>query len=336
MEVNFHKDIYLEDLSYYVPERVVTNQEIIDANSLKMKADWLSSRVGINERRWARADQSASDLAVEAIKRLKRPFTAGALFVSTISPDFLTPSTASVIKQKLGLTDSLPGIDMSAACAGQIFALEQAAFRMSASKDSDALVVATEVRSRYLDPTDRRTVFLFADAASCWRLSRTSGIAKLDWTLAQTRASEDYEILVPGGGSKEPLTSESVASGRQFIRMNDGAKIVDATNTQLVDGIRSAVEKSGSKIEDYDFFVFHQGNGSIIRAVAKTLGVREDQTWVCFDRFGNSSSASCGVAFGEAFERGAIHAGSRVLLVAMGAGYHVGMASFSFTEGFKK
>ncbi|MES2856341.1 MAG: 3-oxoacyl-ACP synthase, partial [Bdellovibrionota bacterium] len=103
MEINRHDGIYLKGLTYYVPDRVVTNQELIDAKQLKMKADWLSSRIGINERRWAAPEQAASDLAVEAIKKLKSPFTEGAIFVSTISPDFLTPSTASVIKQKLGL-----------------------------------------------------------------------------------------------------------------------------------------------------------------------------------------------------------------------------------------
>jgi 3-oxoacyl-(acyl-carrier-protein) synthase III len=333
MEINFHKDIYLNDLSYYVPDRVVTNQEIIDARQLKMKADWLSSRIGINTRRWAAPDQAASDLAVEAAKKLKSEFKGGAVFVSTISPDFLTPSTASIIKRKLGLTDAYPGIDLSAACAGQIFALEQAAFRLQCTNESDALVIATEVRSRYLNPTDRRTIFLFGDGASCWHLSRKIGIAKLDWTLAQTQASDDYEILIPGGGSKQPLTAESLALGEQFIRMNDGAKIVDATNSGLVDNIQLMVEKSGFKIKDYDYFVFHQGNGAIIRSIGKTLGLRDDQTWICFDRFGNSSSASCGVAFGEAYEQGAIKPGARVLLVAMGAGYHVGMASFSFLDG---
>ncbi len=113
--------------------------------------------------------------------------------------------------------------------------------------------------------------------------------------------------------------------------MNDGSKIVDATGSLLVDNIKSTIESSGSKIEDYDYFVFHQGNGAIIRAAGKALGIREDQTWICFDRFGNSSSASCGVAFGEAYEKGAIGPGSKVLLVAMGAGYHVGMASFTFS-----
>ncbi|MES2856368.1 MAG: 3-oxoacyl-ACP synthase, partial [Bdellovibrionota bacterium] len=102
------------------------------------------------------------------------------------------------------------------ACAGQIFALEQAAFRLGATKEKEALAVATEIRSRYLDPTDRRTVFLFADGASCWQIARGNGIAKLDWTLAQTQASEDYEILIPGGGSKEPLGSLAVNSARGY------------------------------------------------------------------------------------------------------------------------
>ncbi len=330
MSIQFHKDICLSGLAYYVPERAVTNQEIIDANKLRIKDDWISGRIGISHRRWAAQDQAASDLAVQALGKIPQVQEA-ALFVSTISSDFLTPSTASLIKQKMQWKGFSPSIDMSAACAGHIFSIEQAAFRLHATQETDVYSVATEVRSRYLNPSDRRTVFLFGDGACAMRFSKgTKGLASLDWTSTQTWASDDFEILVPAGGSKTPLSQSVLDNQEQFIRMNDGGKIVDATTGGLVDTVVAAIEAAGSKVSEYSFVVFHQGNGAIIRSICESLGLGPEKTLVTFGELGNSSSASCGITLAQAHERRLIQPG-KVLMVTMGAGYHVGLASFTFS-----
>lgn len=329
MSIHFHKNVFLTGLASYVPERVVSNKEIIDAHSLRIKDEWISGRIGISHRRWAADDEAASDLAVKAMQKIPGAQEA-ALYVSTISPDYLTPSTASLIKQKLQWKGLSSAIDMSAACAGHIFSMEQAAFRLQATSDQEVYSVATEVRSRYLNRSDRRTVFLFGDGACALRFSKQGpGIASLDWTSSQTWASDDFEILVPAGGSKMPLSQAVLDNQDQFIRMNDGGKIMDATTGSLVDTVKQAVTAAGAQISDYSFVVFHQGNGAIIRSICETLGLGPEKTIVTFSELGNSSSASCGIALTQAYERGLIKPGP-VLMVTMGAGYHVGIASMTF------
>jgi 3-oxoacyl-[acyl-carrier-protein] synthase-3 len=324
--------VWIKDIAYYVPERVVTNEEIIEAHSLKMKASWIEKRIGITERRWASENQAASDLAIEAAKKLDLQGFEGAIWVSTISQDYYTPSTASIIKGQLGLTDHLPAIDMNNACAGQIFALDNAVARLKTTDEKHALVIATEVRSRFLNMKDRRTVFLFADGAVVFQLEKTDDApGEVEWCISKTIPSTDFEILVPGGGSRKPFKQFTQEEDfHPFIKMQDGEKIFQATTESLIGLITDSLAKNNLTVEDYDYYVFHQGNGAIISKVCDTLGISSDKTWVNFDHFGNTSSASMGIALAEAQELGKIKKGDRVLVMAMGAGFHVGMASIKW------
>ncbi len=318
--------VWIKDIAFYVPERIVTNDEIIEAHSLKMRASWIERRIGITERRWASDEQAASDLAVEAAKKLKLNKFKGSVWVSTISQDYFTPSTASIIKSKLGLTDDLPAIDMNNACAGQIFALDNAVARLKTTDETEALVFATEVRSRFLNMKDRRTVFLFGDGAVVFQLEKSDDApGEVEWCQSKTIPSPDFEILVPGGGSRHPYSSGEEI--HPYIKMQDGEKIFQATTESLIGLITQSLAKNNLTVDDYDYYVFHQGNGAIISKVCNELGISEDKTWVNFDRYGNTSSASMGIALAEAHELGKIKKGNRVLVMAMGAGFHVGMAS---------
>jgi 3-oxoacyl-[acyl-carrier-protein] synthase-3 len=331
--------IAITDISYFVPTNKVTNEDIINNKSLseplKMKADFVSKRIGIDERRWSNANTSASDLAVEACKKINLNNFSGSLWVSTISQDFLTPSTASIIKQKLNIKNDSPAYDLNSACAGQIFALDAAHSRLKSHDDeNESLIIATEMRSKFLNPSDRRTVFLFADGACSIKLSKVddSYPGEVEWIISKTIASQEYEIYIPGGGSKKPLTNESLANGEQYIKMNDGSAIFQATTESLVEEINSILDTKKILISDYDFFIFHQGNGAIIKKVCEKIGVSLNKTHINFNKFGNTSSASMGIAMAEAVELGKIKTGDKVLAMAMGAGYHIGLMSLIWGE----
>ncbi len=325
-----YKNVYISSLNHYLPVQKVSNQEIIDLNSLKMKAAWIESRLGIVERRWAHPDQAASDLAVESIKLHKS--SEAPLYVSTISPDYLTPSTASEIKRKLDWISSEPSTDIAAACAGFIFALELAALRILSGATQNSYACATEVRSRFLDLHDRRTVFLFADAACSALLTSDSqkSHGQLLWTATYTQSKGPAEILVPAGGSKQPIGPEQLAAQDHKIRMVDGGSIEDVIYSTLVERIKTCLQQRNERIDDYNFIVFHQGNATMLKKLCAEIGFSEEQTHINFNTYGNSSSASLGVALSEAVHLKKIKSGSRVLLVAMGAGYHLGIAGLSW------
>lgn len=320
--------IILKAVGHYVPDQIITNDELIERESLKIKSSWVEHRIGIRERRWASDDQLASDLAIEAIKTLQLKNFKGALWLSTISQDYLTPSTSSRVKAKLQWKHELPCFDLNSACAGHLFALEMAYQRLLCSDEVEALVVSSEIRSRFTNPKDRRTVFLFADGASAFHLVKKSANtnAGIEWTLSKTLTCESLDIYIPAGGSALPLAQVNDSS-ETFIKMNDGPKIFDLTTNALVAAIMESLETKNLTLQDYDFFVFHQGNTLIIKTVLEKLGLGLEKTHINFERYGNTSSASMGIALSEAVQLGKIKTGDRVLLMAMGAGHHMGMTS---------
>jgi 3-oxoacyl-[acyl-carrier-protein] synthase-3 len=322
--------VWISRVGHHVPGRVVDNESIIRASSLKMRASWVEKFIGIRERRWVEGE-STSDLGARAVESLGRDCLDafdGALFLATVSPDHLTPSTAIAMKKKLGLGGRRPAIDVNAACAGHLFALELAIGRLETTEEREALVVSAEIRSRFLDPLDRRTVFLFGDGAAAMLVSRDPDPpGRIEWVETGSAPSDEMEILVPAGGAVRPLSEEVLRERAQYIRMNDGPKIVEQTTQLLVSEIRACLAARRTSVDDYDFFVFHQGSGAISRKICESLGVAPDKTWSNFDVFGNTSSASLGIALSDAHGRGLVRKGDRVLLVAMGAGYHFGMAS---------
>lgn len=325
-------NIVIKGIAHYVPETIVSNQQIIDRHSLRIKASWIENRIGITERRWADENIAASDLAVKAVEKLKLVDFKGSIWVSTISQDYLTPSTASIIKQKLGITDKYPAIDLNAACAGQIFGLEMAKSRLEASDEEEALVIATEVRSRFLNKKDRRTAFLFGDGACAIHLKkepREKSGGKINSLSTLTIPSDFFEILVPGGGSVSPVREPSDLDS-VYIKMRDGERIVQLTTGNLLDIIREHMEKNRQTIDEFDFFVFHQGNGAIINSICNNLNISLSKTWINFNKFGNTSSASMGIALSEAHQQEKIKKGDKVMIMAMGAGLHVGIGSLTW------
>ncbi len=328
-----HQDVFIDFIGSCVPEQIVTNDDLIARESLKMKASWVEKNLGITQRRWAAADQAASDLAVNSLAGYNYEKFDGAIWVSTISPDYLTPSTSSLIKKKLKLSKPSPTFDISAACSGWIFALESAAVRMQASGETEAFAIATEVRSRYLNPKDRRTVFLFADGAVSAHLTNsrpTTSHFRISWTHLSTIPATDFEILVPAGGSVKPLSLEVLENSEQYIQMVDGNSIVEATHKHLIEVILSLVPQD--KLLEYDLILFHQGNKRLILNILALLGLDDSKTHITFDKFGNSSSASIGVTLKDALDTRELVNGAKVLMVTFGHGQHLGLAELIWNK----
>lgn len=325
-----HHNIFIQNLAHALPERRVTNEELIHARGLKMKASWVEGRLGIKERRWLSDQETTSDLAVSALSKLQGE--EGPLVLSTISPDYLTPSTSSEVKGKMAWKGSHQALDISAACAGFVFSLELSALILAAQKNSSVYAVAAEARSRYLNPDDRRTVFLFGDAAVACQMTQkeNKALLKLNWTECQSQNFGEPEILVPAGGAKYPVDAVALEQSLHKIKMVDGVSITEAVEGQLVQAVNSCLKQQNEAIQDYHFFCFHQGNGQLIEKVLGQIGASPSQTHINFGEYGNSSSASVGVVLSEAIEKKLIQPGQKVLLVSMGAGYHLGLASLTY------
>ena len=312
-------------IAHALPERAVSNQEIIDAEGLRLKDDWVREAIGIEERRWCGPDESAATLAAEVCRKLVGTDTSSPdlstidrLIVATVSPQVVTPSTACIVQSLFAPGETFPCADVVAACSGFLYALDFGR-RCVQTGDRRVLCVATEVRSAFLDRRDRRTVMLFGDGAAGVLLEPcdASEVGILS-TSVQADGVHWDAISVPVGG---------------FITMKDGPAIAGRAVEEMSELAEKAVARADLTLDDVDFFVFHQASGAIIARVCERLGIGLERTHLNFSRVGNTTSASVPLVLAEAVAAGKIRRGARVLLVATGGGFTAGSALLRWEVG---
>ena len=313
----------------YVPERVVTNDDL--AQFVDTSDEWIQKRVGIRERRYAAEDQASSDMAVEAGKQAIKAAGLNAsdidmIIVGTITGDMPLPACAAFVQQKLGCRD-IPSFDLSAACAGFIFALSVGDSFIRTGAARNVLAIGVETLTKITNFQDRNTCVLFGDGAGAVVLSRIENADK--GLLLSTNLSTDgtlTDILnIPAGGSKEPLTHAALDAQRNKVYMN-GKEVFRIAVRKLTSSSQAAMAQSGFTPEQIDWVVPHQANLRILNQVAARLGIPYDRFILNVDVRGNTSSASVPIALNEAVTDGRIKPGHTVLMCALGAGISWGSA----------
>jgi 3-oxoacyl-[acyl-carrier-protein] synthase-3 len=305
----------------YLPERVLTNfdlEKMVDTTD-----EWIFTRTGIRQRRIASEGQVTSDLGAEACRRALadakvRPDEVSLLIVATITPDYVFPSTACMIQQKIG-AKATGGFDLSAACAGFLYGLIVGARLIEADPSQTVLVVGAETLTRITDYTDRSSCILFGDGAGAAVLRASAeGRGVLASDCGVDGAGGDF-MKVPAGGSAAPATEETVRQRLHFMQIN-GRETFRFAVVKMAELVESALKRSGLTMEDVSLIVPHQVNSRILQAAAERLGVGMDKIYSNIDRYGNTSAASVPIALDEAVRNGRIRRGDVVVCVAFGGG----------------
>lgn len=306
----------------YAPERVLRNsdlEKLVDTSD-----EWIRERTGIVERHIAADDETASDMALAAARRAldRAGLTAADLdmiIVGTISGDLPMPACAAFLQRKLGVTQ-IPAFDVSAACAGFLYALSIGDQFIRTGTHKHVLVVGVELLSRILNWKDRTTCVLFGDGAGAAVLGPAgddgSGVLS---TRLYTDSSLADSLCIPAGGSKERLTPQALAESRDKVFMV-GQDIFKVAVKNLTGASRSALRAANLAPEAVDWVVPHQANLRIIAQVAQRLDIPLERFVLNIERYGNTSSASIPIALDEAVRDGRIKPGSTVLMCALGAG----------------
>lgn len=285
--------------------------------------DWITERTGIKERRIASEDQSASDLAFEASKvALKRAGLGAAdlelIIVATVSPDMPVPSTACLLQDKLGAKNAA-AFDINAACSGFIYGLSIADSYIKSGAFRRILLVGSEVLSRFTDWQDRATCILFGDGAGAVIIEASDEDRGIMSTSIHSDGSLWDLLHLPGGGSKNPPTSNTISEGLHFLKMkgNETFKAaVRALELLVVDTLKA----NNLDADEIAALIPHQANLRIIQATAARLGLSMDKVIVNIERYGNTSAASIPIALDEALTSGRVKGGDIVLLEAFGGG----------------
>lgn len=314
------KKVGIIGVGKYLPKRVLTNvdlEKMVDTSD-----EWITTRTGIKERRIAAKEEAASDLALKAAQAaLKDAGLTGQqlelIIVATVTPDMSFPTVSCLLQKALGAKQAAC-FDISAACAGFIYALVTARQFIAGGVYKNALVIGAEVLSRVTDWEDRNTCVLFGDGAGAAVLApvRSGGIIS---TCLGSDGTQGELLMIPAGGSRHPASHETVDGRMHYIKMRGNELFKLAVNI-MADAAHEAVEKAGLRCSDIDLLIPHQANIRILLAVAKKLGLSEDKIYLNIAKYGNMSSASTATALCDAVREGRVKKGDLVLLDAFGGG----------------
>jgi len=313
-------------LGTYVPPRLLTNadlEKMVDTND-----KWILERTGIRERHIVDKGVATSDLAVEAAKKAlaERGIDASdldAILVATVTPDMFFPSTACLVQHKLR-AKNVWGFDLSAACSAFVYALQTGAQFVATGAHDKVLVIGADVMSSIIDYTDRATCVIFGDGAGAVLLepAEDDSVGIIDF-LHEVDGSGGCSLYMPGGGSLNPATHETVDQKMHYVHQDGGAvfKFAVRKMAELCDQILKRNNLTGS---DIDAFIPHQANRRIITATADRLNMRPESVIINIDRYGNTTAGTIPLAMETARQEGKLKKGSLVLLASVGAGFTVG------------
>jgi 3-oxoacyl-[acyl-carrier-protein] synthase III len=306
----------------YSPARVLTNAEL--EKTVDTTDQWIMERTGIRERRVAAPDEATSDLALKASQRALEmarlaPADVEMIVMGTVTPDMPWPAAAAVLQGRLGNKKGF-AFDVSAACAGSMYALSIADQFIRGGRVRNALVLGADTLTRITDWTDRNTCILFGDGAGAMVLKPTQEPGRGIQSLHLHTDGALWPILhMPGGGSRHPISQKVVDEKSHFVKMN-GREVYKVAVRALEDSSREALAANGMTPADVDFVIAHQANKRILDSTLERLGIPASKCWMNLEKYGNTSAASVPTTLDEANRAGWFKPGCSILVMAIGGG----------------
>lgn len=289
-----------------LPSRILDNEAM--TAYVETSDEWITTRTGIRQRYFCGENENTTTLAIEAAKNALADSGVdkseiGCLIVATSSGEYAMPSTACLVHKALELPQDIPVMDVGAACAGFLYAVDTARALLMAHDGKYAIVVGAEQMSHVLDMTDRNTCVLFGDGAG-------AGVFALE-------SDGEYTSVV---GTRGDLAIQVGGPLRDIHMTMDGQNVFRFAVSTIPMCVEKLLEKSGLTLEDVDWVVCHQANQRIIDASIRRLGVPAEKFYKNLDRFANTSAASIPLAIAELKESGKLVSGQRVIMVGFGGG----------------
>ncbi len=335
---------YISGTGFYVPEDVISNEELSNRYGIDTTHEWIEKRTGIEARRFAPEGVGTSDLAVPAVEMaLERAGLAktdiGMIIFATLSPDHAFPGSGVYLQTKLGLTDDEVGhfvgcLDVRNQCSGFLYGLATAASMVQSGSVDHVVVVGAEVHSAALDlsTAGRDVASLFGDGAGAVIVSATEedrGVR--GWHLGADGRHADALSQKIWDINKRPFIPRNeegvgqVDPDHMFARMS-GRLVFKNAVERMIGALMKEFQKQSLTLDDVDLFFFHQANLRINQYVGTQLGIPEDKLFHNIERYGNTTAATIPIMLAEAQGEGRLEPGMKIATVAFGSGFTWGAA----------
>lgn len=322
---------YIKAISYYLPEKIVTNEELI-----KEFPEWtvekIATKIGVSERHIAADDETAGDMAVKAAEKLFvehniNRSTIDMVVLCTQSPDYFLPSTACIIQGKLGLKERCGSFDIDLGCSGYEYGLAIAKGFVIAGISTNVLLLTAETYNKHIHPSDKGNRTIFGDAATATLLS-TEGFARIgEFVLGSDGNGADKLIHKTGGYRQHKLAFDYMQDENQNIYSSDhlfmdGKAIFDFTAEAVPLLVEDTMKINSVNMNDVNLFVFHQANKYMINYLRKLIGIDKNKFYIFLEKVGNTVSSTIPIALYEAQKEKKLK--GKVLIAGFGVGLSYG------------
>lgn len=303
----------------FLAQKVVTNDDL--SKIVETSDEWIKPRTGISERRIS-TGLNTSDMCIEAGKKIlektnTKPEEIDLIIVATITPDYLSPSTACIVQGALDASNAF-AFDINAACSGFVYALSTADKFMKSGLYKKALVFGADLNSKLVDWQDRGTCVLFGDGCGAALIQASEENSSI---LAEDMHSDgsSWRAITGGQMQVENFLTKPDEPNKQYLEM-DGRGVFGFATKKVPLSILEVVKKAGIDFDEIKYIVPHQANSRIVEAIAKKLSLSMDKFYMNLDKFGNTSAASIPIAIAEMIEKKLLQKGDKIIITGFGAG----------------
>ena len=316
-----------------LPQQVISNKDL--SIQLGASAEAIEKKTGIVTRHWVSNGETTASLAIDAARMALQSAhllssAIDAIIVSTSSPEMFFPSVACFVQSALGCKP-VPAFDVNASCSGFLYALS-VGDQLIRGGAENVLVIASEVKSIYLDRENIQTVSLFGDGAGAMILSRTNRIGRGSQAGREIRSIKIFSggpkeqlITLPAGGSRLPLSDDTLSQNLHVMKMH-GTRVFRLAVRKMDEALSCLLNENGIPLQEIDLFIFHQANMRILNTVLKKKGISSEKHHTTIRKFGNTSSSSLPIAYDDAVRHGKIKSGAKICLCTFGGGFTWGAA----------
>ena len=305
----------------YVPDYILTNQEL--ETMVETNDEWITTRTGIKERRILKGEgRGTSHMAAEAVKELLKktktdPKDVDLIIVATVTPDMPFPSTANLVADMIGATNSF-SFDISAACSGFLFALATGAKFVESGTHKKVIVIGGDKMSSIVNYKDRATCIIFGDGCGAVLLEPTTeNVGVIDSVLKSDGSGAQF-LKMPAGGSRIPATQSSVAANLHYAQQ-EGATVFKFAVTNMAEVSAEIMQRNNLSGDDITWLVAHQANKRIIDATANRMGLTEDKVMMNIEKYGNTTAGTLPLLLWDYEKK--LKKGDNLIFAAFGGGF---------------
>lgn len=320
---------YIKGISYYLPDKIVSNEELLKEFP-EWSVDKVAAKVGVNFRHVAHKEETAGDLAVKAAENLFKeysvdPKTIDFVLFCTQSPDYLLPSTACIIQDRLHIPTTSGALDYNLGCSGCVYGLAMGKSFVDSGLAKNVLLLTAETYNKYIHPLDKSNRTIFGDGAAACLISN-EGIAEIGNVSLGTDGSGYKNLIIETGGArkKEKTGIMTVdADGHfkydDFLYMN-GSAIFNFTLETVPNIITDTLYKNQLEQSEIDYYLFHQANKFMLNTIRKVCSLSKERFYINLEETGNTVSSTVLIGLKQCLDQGVIYTGMNVLIGGFGVG----------------